>query len=125
MKKVFFIFSVFALTSVCAYSQGYATYTPQTSPTVTLPNQKSQSVQQTSQVTGYQYDSFSKKWYRIGLKLSIKEGIGRSDIVTVTALKQGNYWSNIQPLRAGSISDRESEFSYYVNLSSGTVYFNY
>ncbi len=132
-------------------SAQWATYTPQQTPQIRLPqqskpqgelqleewqrrrsgSQQEQSTQrqtiqeQTTQVTGYQYDSHAQKWYRIGLKLLVEEGIGSSEILTIVGIKEGQYWKDIQPLRANSISNRESEFSYYVNLVGGTVYFNY
>lgn len=146
MKKLFI--GLFMLTSVSLSAQ-WATYTPLTSPTIKLPQQQSrtaddvinewrgksssnsQSTQKqvkevrSTQITGYQYDSYSEKWYRIGLKLSIEEGVGNSDILSIIGIKEGQYWQETQPLRANSISNRESEFSYYVNLVGGTVYFNY
>lgn len=136
------------LTSVSLSAQ-WATYTPQQSPTIKLPEQRSKTADDvinewrgrssnnsqptqkqvkevvTSKVTGYQYDSQTQKWHRIGLKLQIEEGIGGSDIIYIIGIKQGQYWQDTQLYRANSISDRESEFSYYVNLVGGTIYFNY
>ncbi|MBN9302354.1 MAG: hypothetical protein J0I03_11265, partial [Dysgonomonas mossii] len=59
------------------------------------------------------------------LKITVKEGLGRADIISVVGIREDKYWKDIQPLIAGSINDKESEFSYYVNLTGGTVYFNY
>lgn len=122
MKKLFI--GLFMLISVGASAQ-WATYTPQTTPSVTLPSRNQQRSPQAIQVTGYQYDSYAKKWYRIGLKITVKEGLGRADIISVVGIREDKYWKDIQPLIAGSINDKESEFSYYVNLTGGTVYFNY
>lgn len=122
MKRLFI--GLFMLISVGASAQ-WATYMPQTTPSLTLPSRNQQRSPQAIQVTGYQYDSYANKWYRIGLKISVKEGLGRADIISVVGIREDKYWKDIQPLIAGSINDKESEFSYYINLAGGTVYFNY
>lgn len=139
MKRILLI-SVFGLVSVCSYSQ-YATYNPIETPVLKLPDQPAslqrsfsnqtpksrkelETEKETFRTTGYQYDSSTSKWQRLSLKVTIEEGISKSDIILLVAIKRGQYWQDVLPVRVHPITNKDSEFGYYVNLVGGTVYFN-